>query len=169
MYKCIPLFVPSNLGETELSIGISPSHGIRALNPVELRGKYKKDGKECSIEGYHSFIWVNSVVEAQKAVIELSRQLEKCLTHSIQSDRLYFLPLFDQIGYNLIVTPNKPHQRPVIRVACRPQHSVWTWKCAIYTSNLVQLQEALFSHERNLLKKRLLVLEQQGAKNGKTD
>lgn len=165
MYKCLPLFVPSNLGETELHMGISPGLGEHMINPVELRTVYKKNnGKDHIFSGYYSFIWVDSVKDAQRAVIKLSRELEKHWAGPIQSDRMYFLPLFEQVGYSLTVNPQKHHEHPVIRVAHYPEDPKRTWNCEIYTSNLVQLQEALFSHERNLLKKRLQVLEKWGAK-----
>lgn len=162
MYECTPLYMPSNLGETELHIGISPGFGDHMLNNVELRTVYEKSGERRFI-GYHSFIWVNSVMDAQRAFIKLSQQLEKHYKEPIQSDRIYFLPLFSKVGYGITVTPKKRHERPVIRVAHYPKDPVRTWNCEIYTSNLVQLQEALFSHERNLLKKRLQILDQQRA------
>lgn len=164
MYKCTPLFMPSNLGETELHIGISPGLGDHMLNPVELSTVYKRDGKESHFEGFYSFIWVDNVRDAQRAVIKLARELNKHWAGPIQSDRIYLLPLFAQVGYSLTVTPKKHHERPVIRVAHYPQDPVRTWNCEIYTSSLVQLQEALFDHERNLLKKRLQILDQQRAK-----
>lgn len=160
MYECIPLYIPSNLGGTELHIGISPGFGDHMLNPVELRTVYEKRGERRFI-GYHSFIWVNSVKDAQRAVIRLSRQLEKHPMGPIQSDRIYLLPLFIKVGYIFNVTPKKRHERPIIRVTHYPQDPVRTWNCEIYASNLIQLQEALFSHERNLLKKRLQILGPQ--------
>lgn len=163
MYKCTPLYMPSNLGETELFICISPGWGGRMPDP-ELWSLYEGDGKERHFERYRSSLFADNVKMAQKAATKLSRELEKECAHPIQSDRLYFLPLFDQVGYGLTVTPKKQHKRPVIRVKYYPDDPVRTWNCEIYTSSLVQLQEALFDHERNLLKKRLQVLDQQRAK-----
>ena len=48
MYECTPLYMPSNLGETELHIGISPGFGDHMLNPVELR-KFTKRGENAAL------------------------------------------------------------------------------------------------------------------------
>lgn len=103
MYKCTPLYMPSNLGETELHIGISPGFGDHMRSPVELRAVYKRNGTESHFDGYNSFIWVNGVKDAQRAIIELSRQLEKHCIRPIQSERIYFLPLFSKVGYDITV------------------------------------------------------------------
>ena len=159
MYKCTPLYMPSNLGETELHMCIAPGMGDHILNPVELETVHEKTA-ERRLKGYYSFVWVDNVKDAQRAVIKLSKRLEKHYKEPIQSDRIYFLPLFSKVGYGITVTPKKRHKRPIIRVAHYPQDPVRIWSCEIYCSNLVQLQEALFSHERNLLKKRLQILGQ---------
>lgn len=163
MYVCTPLFVPSNLGETELHIGISPVIG-RIRNNCELIMDGKFVEGNFNFTGFTCFIWTETFKAAQRGIIKKSRELEKHLAHPIQSDRLYFLPLFDNVGYKLTVTHKKNHERPVIRVAYYPNDPKRTWNCEIYASSLVQLQEALFSHERNLLKKRLQVLDQQRAR-----
>ncbi|MDE6936436.1 MAG: hypothetical protein K2P26_12575 [Oscillospiraceae bacterium] len=165
MYVCTPLYVPSNLGETELHIGISPGIG-NMLNPCDLMMDNKLVDKKYEFVGFTCFIWTETVKAAQRGIIKKSRELEKHLKYPIQSDRFYFLPLFDNVGYKLTVTHKKNHERPVIRVAYYPNDPKRTWNCEIYTSSLVQLQEALFDHERNLLKKRLQALDQQRAKKG---
>ncbi len=165
MYKCTPLYIPSNLGETDLFICISPGIGERMQKASSIWEKRRRSDETHCFEGYNCFIWAESVRTAQKEVIGFSRQLERHPRHPIQSDRLYFLPLFDQVGYGHTVTPKKQHKRPVIQVSYYPNDPKRTWNCEIYTSSLVQLQEALFDHERNLLKKRLQILDQQRAKS----
>lgn len=154
MYKCTPLYVPSNLGETELFITISPSFAKMQDSSKLWEGR----------QGLVCFIWADTVKAAQRKVAAFSKELERKPIHAIQSDRIYFLPLFDQVGYGLTVTQKKQHKRPVILVGYYPNDPIRTWNCEIYTSSLVQLQEALFDHERNLLKKRLQILDQQRAK-----
>ena len=163
MYVCTPLFVPSNLGETKLFLTISPSFED-IPDSSNLWEDHKGYDETYRFEGYVCYIWAATAKLAQRKIADFSKELERKHTYPIQSDRLYFLPLFDNVSYALSVTPQKHHERPVIRVAYYPNDPKRTWNCEIYASNLVQLQEALFSHERNLLKKRLQVLDQQRAK-----
>lgn len=163
MYKCIPLYMPSNLGETKLHICISPGFG-GIPDTSNLWENHKGADETYRFEGYVCYIWAATVKVVQRKVASFSKELERKPTHAIQSDRLYFLPLFANVGYAISVTPQKHHERPVIRVGYYPDDPKRTWICEIYVSNLVQLQEALFDHERNLLKKWLQVLDQQRAK-----
>ena len=163
MYVCTPLFVPSNLGETKLFLTISPSFED-IPDSSNLWEDHKGYDETYRFEGYVCYIWAATAKLAQRKIADFSKELERKPTYPIQSDRLYFLPLFDNVSYALSVTPQKHHERPVIRVAYYPNDPKRTWNCEIYASNLVQSQEALFSHERNLLKKRLQVLDQQRAK-----
>lgn len=162
MYDCIPLFVPSNLGETKLFINIEPGLNENEPNISEITGMNKGQDETYRFEGHSCFVRDNTVAKAQQTVIRLSKQLEKHPYHSIQSDRLYFLPLFAGVGYDINVETAKHYARPIIRIGYCQEDLTWT--CKIYASNLIQLQEALFSHERNLLKKRLQVLNQRRAK-----
>ncbi|MBD5153087.1 MAG: hypothetical protein HDT16_11695 [Oscillibacter sp.] len=151
MKDCLPLIVPSNLGETNLRIGIDKGSRSNIPNHVELRSVYRRNGTDYIFDGHRCFIWVKNIKDAQKAAVEMSRQLEERETHSIQSDRIYFLPLLDGVAYKIELDSKKPHKRPIVRVGFCPDGSLI---CRIYVSSLVQLQETLFSHERNLVKKR---------------
>ena len=158
MYDYIPLFIPSNLGEVDLHICISPGRPDHVTNPCILRTQSKRVGKEYHFDWYFCFVWVNDVRTAQRESIRLSRELESTPFHPIQSNRVYLLPLFSKVGYSLVVNQRKPKAHPIIRVSHHPEDKKRPWECEIYATNLAQLQEALFVHERNLLKKRLQVL-----------
>ncbi len=163
MFECIPLFVPSNLGETELRIGINPNFNESLIYASELNECHSGSDETYCFEGFSCLIWDRSMRTVQQKVNRFSKRLEKHSRHPIQSNRLYFLPLFTKVCYSLNVTPNAHHERPVIRVEYCHENLLQTWTCKIYTSNLVQLQEALLFHEQNLLKKRLQVLNKQRA------
>lgn len=169
MYDYIPLFVPSNLGETKLNIIIDPGLDGNEPNFSKLQEHHKGHDETYCFEGFYCNIWTKTAETAQRTALRLSRQLEKHPYHPVQSDRLYFLPLFDKVNYSLTVTPKAHHKRPVIRIVPRTENHLRLWTCKIYASNLVQLQEALFSHEQNLLKKQLQVLNQQRSKHGQAN
>ena len=160
MSDCLALYVPSNLGETNLYIGIASGWGNQR-KPFTLDTIEKGKGKGCIFDGYKCFIMANNVRDAQQGVIQMSRQLEERCAGPIQSNRLYFLPLFKGICYQFAVDPKKQRVRPSVRVYHYPQSPAKEWICKICASNLVQLQEALFSHEQNLLKKWVQVLNQR--------
>lgn len=161
MYDCVPLFVPSNLGETKLDISIDPSYEKFAFDISELKKRCKVVDKTSHFDWYFCFIRAKNVKTAQQTVNRLSKQLEERPGHSIQSDRLYLLPLFTKVSYILSVNQSIHYEHPVIRTSYCTEEPLRPWTCKIYASNLVQLQEALFSHERNLLKKQLQVLNQK--------
>lgn len=169
MYDCVPLFVPSNLGETELSIRIAPEFDESARSLSGIKEYHKGFNETYRFDGFSCFIQAETVRKAQQTVNRFSKQLEEHTSHPVQSDRLYFLPLFVNVCYRLTVAPKIHHERPVIRIEHCPDNLLKTWTCKIYTSNLVQLQEALFSHEQNLLKKRLQVLNQRRAKTWESE
>lgn len=164
MYHCVPLFVPSNLGETELSIKIAPRFDENVQNISGLQEHCHGFNETYHFEGFSCLVMANTVRKAQQTVCRLSKQLERNTSYPIQSDRLYFLPLFVNVCYDLTVAPKIHHERPVIRIEHCPDNPLKTWTCKIYASNLVQLQKALFSHEQNLLKKRLQVLNHRRCK-----
>lgn len=161
MYDSLALFMPSNLGETRLIIGIAPGLGENLRKRAALDPFYRRNGEDHIIAGYNCLILVNNVKDAQQAVIKMSRDLEKEPGCPIQSNRIFFLPLFAGVGYKITLEPEKTYERPIIRVDYRPEDHVKSLTCKIYVSNLVQLQEALFIHERNLIQKQSQVLKQR--------
>ena len=160
MNDCIPLFVPSNLGETKLYIDITQNLGGGLCNSRiwerhdKVNGEYRFAGLSCDV-------WAADVESAQQKIVDLSRDLEQNSTHPIQSDRIYFLPMFANISYGIFVPPERRCDRPVVRVLRCPDKPEQPWKVKIIASNLVQVQEALFSHEKNLLRKQMQVLKEQ--------
>lgn len=160
MSDCIPLFVPSNLGETKLYIGISSTFcGIGTRSSIWEN--YVGTDEACHLDCYSCSMFVPNVKLAQQKVIDLSRKLEQEFTYPIQSDRIFFLPLFANVSYGISVTPKRHCERPVVRVLHCPDKPEQPWKVKIIASNLVQLQKALFSHEQNLLRKQMQVLKEQ--------
>lgn len=119
MYVCTPLFVPSNLGETKLFLTISPSFED-IPDSSNLWEDHKGYDETYRFEGYVCYIWAATAKLAQRKTADFSKELERKPTYPIQSDRLYFLPLFDNVSYALSVTPQKHHERPVIRVPTTP-------------------------------------------------
>lgn len=153
MKDCSPLLVPSNLGETKLFLYISERNVAVRDNLMKCTNGYEETYRN---NGFHCSIYAADVRSAQQKIIQFSRKLEQ---ESIQSDRLYFLPLFTGINYRVWMDPKRHCNCPAIRVSYSQENQ--RYDCKIYASDLTQLQEALFVHEKNLLKKRQQVLKQK--------
>lgn len=160
MYEYAPLFIPSNLGETKLCIGISPTFD-KNVTESSILERHTGCNEAHHFDGYSCFMWAANVKLAQQKVIDFSHKLEQAPMQPVQSDRIYFMPLFGNISYGLFVDRNRHCDRPFTRVSRCPDKPEQPWHCKIIASNLVQLQEALFIHEKNLIQKQSQVLKQR--------